>query len=129
MNLTAPSPNAPTVDKSVYDRDGYLCPVRVMPEGEMAEIRHRLESYLARAKRDPKDDLLLHFKVHMAFTWADALIRHPVVLEAVETLIGPDILVWNTAVMMKNSHQPDFVSYHQDVLYWGNHPTTSSGPG
>ncbi|MEE3286809.1 MAG: phytanoyl-CoA dioxygenase family protein, partial [Pseudomonadota bacterium] len=115
MNLTTPFPNAPAVDKSVYDRDGYLCPVRVMPEAEMREIRQRLECYLTRAECDPKDDLLLHFKVHMAFTWADALIRHPVVLDAVETLIGPDILVWNTAVMMKNPHQPDFVSYHQDV--------------
>jgi hypothetical protein len=122
MNLTTPSSNAPAVDKSVYDRDGYLCPVRVMPEAEMTEIRQRLECYLTRAECDPKDDLLLHFKVHMAFTWADALIRHPVVLDAVETLIGPDILVWNTAVMMKNPRQPDFVSYHQDVLYWGNHP-------
>jgi hypothetical protein len=122
MNLTTPSPNAPAVDKSGYDRDGYLCPVRVMPEAEMIEIRQRLECYLTGAECDPKDDLLLHFKVHMAFTWADALIRHPVVLDAVETLIGPDILVWNTAVMMKNPRQPDFVSYHQDVLYWGNHP-------
>ena len=87
MNLTAPSPNAPTVDKSVYDRDGYLCPVRVMPEGEMAEIRHRLESYLARAKRDPKDDLLLHFKVQkqvdrgrsLELTTGPAALRHKIV--------------------------------------------------
>ena len=108
--------------RAAYEKNGYVFPVAVMAGEEMAEIRGRLERYLAKADCDPKDDLLLQFKVHMVFKWADDLIRHPVILDAVEELIGPDILVWNTAVLMKNPHQPDFVTYHQDVLHWGNHP-------
>jgi len=108
--------------KAAYDEKGYVFPVTVMAAEEMAEIRARLEGYLATADCDPKDDFLLQFKVHMVFTWADALIRRPAVLDAVEALIGPDILVWNTAVMMKKPHERDFVTYHQDVLYWGNRP-------
>jgi ectoine hydroxylase-related dioxygenase (phytanoyl-CoA dioxygenase family) len=108
--------------RAAYEKSGYVFPVRVMPADEMAEIRGRLERYLATAECDPKDDFLLQFKVHMVFKWADDLIRHPVILDAVEELIGPDILVWNTAVLMKKPHEPDFVTYHQDVLYWGNHP-------
>ena len=111
-----------TTLRATFEKNGYVFPVPVMAAEEMAVIRGRLEGYLADAARDPKDDFLLQFKVHMAFTWADDLIRHPVILNAVEELIGPDILVWNTAVLVKNPHEPDFVTYHQDVLYWGNHP-------
>ncbi len=108
--------------KTRYDRDGYVCPVHVMPADEMGSIRLGLESYLAQSNRNPKEDTYLQFKVHMVFPWADALVRHPAVLDAVETLIGPDILVWNTAVLIKKPKNRDFVSWHQDVYYWGNHP-------
>ena len=108
--------------KAVYENNGYVFPVPVMAPEDMAGIRGRLEGYLATAEHDPKDDFLLQFKVHMVFTWADHLIRHPVILDAVEALIGSDIMVWNTAVLMKKPGKPDFVTYHQDVLYWGNHP-------
>jgi ectoine hydroxylase-related dioxygenase (phytanoyl-CoA dioxygenase family) len=40
----------------------------------------------------------------------------------VEALIGHDILVWNTAVLIKKPHDRDFVSWHQDIYYWGNDP-------
>jgi ectoine hydroxylase-related dioxygenase (phytanoyl-CoA dioxygenase family) len=108
--------------KAVYENNGYVFPVPVMAPEDMAGIRGRLEGYLATAEHDPKDDFLLQFKVHMVFAWAGDLIRHPAILDAVEALIGPDIMVWNTAVLMKKPHEPDFVTYHQDVLYWGNHP-------
>jgi len=105
-----------------YERDGYVAPVRVISSEEASDIRDRLEAYLGSAGCNPKDDTLLQFKVHMAFAWADALIRNPVVLDAVEAIIGPDILVWNTAVLLKQPNTSDFVSWHQDALYWRNHP-------
>lgn len=108
--------------KARYDREGYVCPVRVVSSAEMMETRRQLDGYLARSKRNAKEDTLLQFKVHMVFPWADALIRHPAVLDAVEALIGPDILVWNTAVLIKPPQNRDFVSWHQDIYYWKNHP-------
>ena len=108
--------------KEKYDRDGYVSPVPVMSADVAAGVRERLESYLAGAGRNPKEDPFLQFKVHMVFPWADELIRNPAVLDAVEAIIGRDILVWNTAVLLKQPQTRDFVSWHQDVYYWGNHP-------
>lgn len=118
--MTAPA--TPEMLRQAYRRDGFVFPVPVLTDAQMAGIRGRLDGYLAGAQRDVKEDLLLQFKVHMAFEWADRLIRHPAVLDAVEALIGPDILVWNTAVLIKKPQRRDFVSWHQDVYYWGNHP-------
>jgi non-haem Fe2+, alpha-ketoglutarate-dependent halogenase len=105
-----------------YARNGYLCPVPVIPAEEIAAVRTNLAAYLERSGRNTKDDPYLQFKVHMVFAWADRLIRHPAILDAVEALIGTDILVWNTAVLIKPPQNRDFVSWHQDVYYWGNHP-------
>jgi ectoine hydroxylase-related dioxygenase (phytanoyl-CoA dioxygenase family) len=58
----------------------------------------------------------------MVFPWADKLIRHQAVLDAVEAIIGRNILVWNTAVLLKKPNTRDFVSWHQDAYYWGNDP-------
>ena len=105
-----------------YARDGYICPVPAIPAQDMAAVRADLAAYLERSGRNTKDDPYLQFKVHMVFAWADRLIRHPAILDAVEALIGPNILVWNTAVLIKPPQNRDFVSWHQDVYYWGNHP-------
>lgn len=108
--------------KARYERDGYVAPIPVTSDGQTAQIRCRLEGYVAGSGREVKQDPFLQFKVHMVFSWADALIRHPAVLDAVEALIGPDILVWNTAVLIKKPQNRDFVSWHQDIYYWRNHP-------
>ena len=105
-----------------YDREGFVSPIAVVTGHEAAGMRERLEAYLSRAAKNPKDDPLMQYKVHMVFPWADRLIRHPAALDAVEALIGPDILVWNTAVLIKQPGTRDFVSWHQDAYYWGNHP-------
>lgn len=109
-------------NKATFARNGVLFPIHVMSPKEMGKIRDRLEGYVRQSNRSPHDDLLLQYKVHMVFTWADDLVRQPAILGVVEDLIGPNILVWNTAVMMKMPHHPGFVSWHQDVLYWGNDP-------
>lgn len=105
-----------------FERDGFVSGIPVVAVEEAADIRAQLDRYLARSGVRPKDDPYLQYKVHMVFPWADRLVRSPAALDAVEALIGPDILVWNTAVLIKQPATRDFVSWHQDALYWGNRP-------
>jgi chlorinating enzyme len=53
------------------------------------------------------------------FAWIDEMIRHPKILDAVEDVLGPNILCWNTSFFIKEAHDPGFVSWHQDATYWG----------
>ena len=50
------------------------------------------------------------------------LIRHPRILDAVEDLIGPDILVWTSTFFIKEPHSPTFAAWHQDGTYFGLEP-------
>src|SRR5215468_11246101 len=47
------------------------------------------------------------------------MIRHPRILDAIEDILGPDILCWSTSFFIKEPRDPGFVSWHQDATYWG----------
>jgi ectoine hydroxylase-related dioxygenase (phytanoyl-CoA dioxygenase family) len=61
-------------------------------------------------------------KPHLLFTWLDELVRDDAVLDAVEGVIGPDILCWASSFFTKEAHDPSYVSWHQDLTYWGLDP-------
>jgi len=45
--------------------------------------------------------------------WFNALIHHPRILDAVEDVIGPNILVWTSTFFIKEPHSPTFAAWHQ----------------
>jgi ectoine hydroxylase-related dioxygenase (phytanoyl-CoA dioxygenase family) len=103
-----------------YRRDGYYFPFRALSATEAADYRRRLEAHEARAGA-PLQGNWRH-KTHLLFTWADELVHHPAILDAVEDVIGPDILCWTTNFFIKEAASPGFVSWHQDSTYWGLEP-------
>jgi hypothetical protein len=102
-----------------YREAGYLAPIRVLSTEDAAEIRARLEAFEAGA--GPLAGKLRQ-KSHLLFTWLSDLIRHERILDAVEDIIGPDILCWGTSFFIKEPRNPAYVSWHQDSTYWGLDP-------
>ena len=43
----------------------------------------------------------------------------PRILDAIEDVLGADIMCWGTSLFVKDAHDPHFVSWHQDATYWG----------
>jgi ectoine hydroxylase-related dioxygenase (phytanoyl-CoA dioxygenase family) len=87
----------------------------------MASYRRRLEESERRAGQVLQGNQ--RHKTHLLFTWADELVHHPRILDAVEDVIGPNILCWNTNFFIKEARSPGFVSWHQDSTYWGLEPS------
>ena len=102
-----------------YREHGYYAPVQVMSADEAEGIRRRLEAH--EASHGALKGSMRH-KSHLLFTWLDGLIQHPAVLDAVEGVIGPDILCWSSTFFIKEPRDPGFVSWHQDLTYWGWDP-------
>jgi chlorinating enzyme len=104
-----------------FRRDGYHFPVRALSTDEALSYRRRLEQSEAMLGGPLRG--ALRSKPHLLFTWANELIRHPVVLDAVEDIYGPNLLVWSSSFFIKEAHDPSYVSWHQDSTYWGlSHP-------
>jgi ectoine hydroxylase-related dioxygenase (phytanoyl-CoA dioxygenase family) len=97
-----------------YDRDGYLTAVPILTESEAAAHRQALEDIEAR--RGP-----VHYKakLHTVMTSPLAMATHPRVLDIVEALIGPDILLYDVTYIIKEPQTEAHVSWHQDLTYWG----------
>jgi len=100
--------------------DGYLFPLRAFSAAEARARREALEAYEAGAG-DAIHANMRH-KVHLLFRWADEIVHHPRILDAVEDLLGPDLLCWTTNFFIKEANDPAFVSWHQDSTYWGLEP-------
>jgi ectoine hydroxylase-related dioxygenase (phytanoyl-CoA dioxygenase family) len=100
-----------------YRRDGFLFPVPVLTPAAALEHRRRLEA--VETLHGGRLGADLRQKPHLLFTWLADLVRHPTVLDAVEDLLGPDLLVWSTSFFIKEARDPAYVSWHQDATYWG----------
>jgi hypothetical protein len=106
-----------------YNRDGFVFPVEALSGPEVAYYRGRLEAFEAE-QGDTFGRLpdLVRSKSHLLFTWMDALVRHPRVLDAVESLIGPDILIYHLTSWLKEPGDGSHVSWHQDGTYFALEP-------
>jgi non-heme Fe2+,alpha-ketoglutarate-dependent halogenase len=102
-----------------YREQGYYAPLRAISTAEAAELRRRLETYEADAGPIAGP---LRQKSHLLFTWLNELIRHPGILDAVEDVIGPNILCWGSSFFIKEQRNTAYVSWHQDSTYWGLEP-------
>ena len=106
-----------------YDRDGFVFPVRIMDRTGAADLLARFEGLERRLGAEPQQRFKI--KAHMPLPWLNALVRNPVMLDAVEDLIGPNILCWGSSFFTKKAHDRRFVSWHQDSTYYGLEPPES----
>lgn len=122
MAVAAATRNAPSKLLSPdavaqYRRDGFYFPVRAMTEDEAVAIRRKLEAHEAKSG-GPLAGSMRH-KPHLLFTWLWDLVHHPRILDAVEDVLGPNLLCWSSSFFIKEAHDPSYVSWHQDSTYWG----------
>jgi non-heme Fe2+,alpha-ketoglutarate-dependent halogenase len=106
-----------------YRYDGFLFPIPALTPEEVAACLAGLER-LERDLGSPVADADIKWRSHghAHSPWFDRLIRHPRILDAVEDVIGPNILVWTSTFFIKEPHSPTFAAWHQDSTYFGLEP-------
>jgi Protein involved in biosynthesis of mitomycin antibiotics/polyketide fumonisin len=57
--------------------------------------------------------------LHLTFMVLDEMAHNPIILDAVEDLIGPKFSLWSSVMFIKNPSTEHFVSWHQDATYMG----------
>jgi ectoine hydroxylase-related dioxygenase (phytanoyl-CoA dioxygenase family) len=97
-----------------YERTGCIFPLTIMSMEEARQHRMRLEG--AEAEHGNMHYLV---KPYLVLSSAAEIGRNPILLDAVEDILGPDILMWDSAYVIKEPHDDRYVSWHQDLTYWG----------
>jgi len=106
-------------DKQIaqYEKDGYFAPARVMSADEALVFRKKFEAY--EAAHEGWYEMSKGQKLYLLQTWARDLAKHPKILDAVEDVMGPNLMVWGLSLFIKDADSPNYVSWHQDSTYWG----------
>ncbi|MFK7940681.1 MAG: phytanoyl-CoA dioxygenase family protein [Roseovarius sp.] len=108
--------------KQAYWRDGYLFPIPVMSPAEAQDLRAELEALEAEWLDNGLPLPLNTYKMvnaHCVMPMAHRVATDPRVLDVVEGIIGPDIMVWSVEFFIKEPNSRHIVSMHQDLTYWG----------
>jgi chlorinating enzyme len=103
-----------------FRREGYASPFCAVTAAHAREFRRRIEEFEKRLGHDSEG--YFKIKAHLAAPWMADLAFHPNILDAVEDLIGPNILLFGSSLFAKQGRDPRFVSWHQDSAYFGLSP-------
>ncbi|HLY45980.1 MAG TPA: phytanoyl-CoA dioxygenase family protein [Stellaceae bacterium] len=106
-----------------YRHDGYLFPFAALSAAELDECNAglaRYEDWLGGPVN--MADRRWRSASYVVLPWVDALTRHQRILDVVEDLIGPDILVYTATWFIKEAQSPTFAAWHQDATYFGLDP-------
>ncbi len=106
-----------------FQAEGYFLKRRALSAAQAAECRARIEAMEERLGEEC--NVRMKIKAHVVSPWMTDLARHPAILDAVESLLGPDILLFGSSMFAKAANSPKFVSWHQDSAYYGLTPNES----
>lgn len=104
-----------------YLEKGFCFPIDVMSAAQAASYNVQLQDFRKELKR--RDRKFGHGvqlnHLHLVACFAKDIALNDRILDAVEAIIGPDILLWSSAFFVKEPCSQKFVSLHQDLRYWG----------
>ena len=112
-----------------FEQNGYLCPLQVLNAGEVKHYLSCYLDYIAHHKQRldslrPNQHYQVLSETHFVLPWVYEIVSNPRILDVVGTLLGPNLLAWNTNWFSKMPGEKTYVGWHQDGTYWNLRPPT-----
>jgi len=109
--------------KGSYEKNGYLCPLPILDAKETARFLALYMEYSNRNQQriesmSPRERYQVFSETHFVLPWVHEIATHPRILAAVESVLGPNFIAWNTTWFTKMIGDKTFISWHQDGTYW-----------
>ena len=103
-----------------YEDEGFVSPINIFSKEKAKKIRDEIELI---EKTMPEElEKSGRYNAHLISPLLDEVAHNSKILDAVESLIGENILICSTTLFIKNPNEKGFVSYHQDAKYIGLEP-------
>ena len=103
-----------------YDEKGYIAPIDVLSKHEANQIRQEIET-IEKKWPNALEGIGRNY-VHLVSPVFNKVCLNNKILDAVESIIGKNILICGTTLFIKNANEKGFVSFHQDAKYIGLEP-------
>ena len=103
-----------------YKDEGFVSPINIFSKDKAKEIRNEIEWIENKMPEELENSG--RYNAHLISPLLDEVTHNSKILDAVQSLIGENILVCGTTLFIKNPKEKGFVSYHQDAKYIGLEP-------
>ena len=106
--------------KKFYNENGYYLPINVLENDKI-----NLSAKKLNALHDNPPSNIKHpwnLQAHLLADWIYDLCVAPKLLDAVEEVIGPNILIQSADIFIKPAKGIKHINWHQDANYWGLDP-------
>lgn len=104
---------------STYMTNGFEFPLEAYSEEQAGQIRFQLEGAEADHAKDSQSRRVFRQALNLVAPFADAIVRNAKIVGPVAAILGRDVLCWGCGLFIKEPRTEDFVSWHQDLHYWG----------
>ncbi len=105
-----------------YWRDGFLFPCPAISRDEAIAARTEIEAIEQKWLDNGLPLPLSTYKrvnSHVVMPMVSRIAKNPAVLDVVEGILGPDIMIFSGEFFIKEPRTKHIVSMHQDLTYWG----------
>ena len=106
--------------KKLYDTNGYLLPLDAIPLQMAKKASLKIKNIIKNPYSKIKHPWNL--QSHLLATWIYDICIYSKVLDSVESVIGPNILIQSADIFIKHPHGTKYINWHQDANYWGLEP-------
>jgi non-heme Fe2+,alpha-ketoglutarate-dependent halogenase len=107
-----------------WRRDGFLSPFALLDAAELQTCRdglRRFEDWLG-GPVNSVAEMKWRTMPYLILPWAAKLAHDARILDVVEDLLGPDLLIYTSTFFIKEPHSPTIAAWHQDSTYYGLEP-------
>jgi ectoine hydroxylase-related dioxygenase (phytanoyl-CoA dioxygenase family) len=128
-------------ERSFFDTNGYVVKPGLFGPDSIQRIKDEIEDLHDRMATDPTKGVgvsweefgdqnmpnLIRQLMHseLVSTTLNEMLRSDTMLDVVEALIGPDVSLYHSKLLMKAANDGSAIPWHQDYAYWkqdGNRP-------
>lgn len=109
-------------DVEWFNETGYLQPLPVFDDSEIADIRSYFDELLERVIAEGGDSYSIS-TAHLSYGRVYDLLTEPRIVACVKDIIGEDVVGWGSHFFCKMPRDGKAVAWHQDASYWPLTPT------
>ncbi|MDA0660376.1 MAG: phytanoyl-CoA dioxygenase family protein [Planctomycetota bacterium] len=110
------SPSPPIDRHRQFDDEGFLFLGKVLTGEQVSAARANLAVMLAQLHSSLQADEI--YSAHQQEPWLLEIATTPIVLDAVEQILGPHVVLWSTHLICKPPRTGRAIPWHQDGTYW-----------
>lgn len=106
-----------------FEQHGFISEIDVLPPERAEYYAEKCRSFIDEYGSHPSYSEWTYYRTELVLKWVSDLAAEESLLDVVEELIGPNILLWNAFLPAKAPGTDAYFGWHQDATYWPVAPT------